>query len=273
VTKKKALDIHSSKQWAGWLTISSHGLIHHFRRRELVPNIKAAVNPFHWPQFIDSNEDFSKNTIQEALDRESHSNKDVVRDIQSYMVTRRETIGTRPCFVLMRSTRRLYIPDDILENPIIREMENVALDMVYIVNDVYSFKKEYGDNGALNNLLTVMQKDPMTGHLDLQERLDHTEKLFTVALDRFHTCRKKLPSFNRDLDQHVAAYADGLIDWVTGNIEWSAVNHRYKTFLDDRDRMNNTMRLELNSLRHKLQRFLLMIFVALTMSALVYLLL
>jgi hypothetical protein len=134
VTKKKALDIHSSKQWAGWLTISSHGLIHHFRRRELVPNIKAAVNPFHWPQFIDSNEDFSKNTIQEALDRESHSNKDVVRDIQSYMVTRRETIGTRPCFVLMRSTRRLYIPDDILENPIIREMENVALDMVYIVN-------------------------------------------------------------------------------------------------------------------------------------------
>lgn len=118
-----------------------------------------------------------------------------------------------------------------------------------------------------------MQKDLMTGHLDLQERLDHTEKLFTVALDRFHACRKKLPSFNRDLDHHVAAYADGLIDWVTGNIEWSAVNHRYKTFLDDRDRKNNTMRLELNSIRRKLQRFLLVFFVALTMSALAYLLL
>lgn len=96
--------------------------------------MKAAVDPFHWPQFIDSNADFSKNTVQEALDREAHSDKNTVRDIQSYMVTRRETIGTRPCFVLMRSTRKLYIPDDVLVNPIIKEMEDVALDMVYIVN-------------------------------------------------------------------------------------------------------------------------------------------
>jgi len=50
------------------------------------------------------------------------------------MVMRRETIGTRPCLVLMRSTRRLYIPDDVLINPIIREMEDVTLDMVYIAN-------------------------------------------------------------------------------------------------------------------------------------------
>lgn len=118
-----------------------------------------------------------------------------------------------------------------------------------------------------------MQKDLMTGHLDLQERLDHTKKLFTAALDRFHTYREKLPSFNRDLDQQVAAYADGLIDWVAGNIEWSAVNHRYKTFLDDEDRKTNTMRLELNSLRRKLQRFLLMFLVALAVSALAYFLL
>lgn len=132
--KEKTLDTHSSKLCAGWLTVPSDGVVDHFRRRELVPNIKAAVDPFHWPQFIDSNEQFSKNTVQEALDREAHSNEHVVRDIQSYMVMRRETIGTRPCLVLMRSTRRLYIPDDVLINPIIREMEDVALDMVYIAN-------------------------------------------------------------------------------------------------------------------------------------------
>lgn len=96
--------------------------------------MKAAVDPFHWPQFLDSNEDFSRNTIQEALDREAHWKKDTVRDIQSYMVMRRETIGTRPCLVLMRSTRRLYIPDDVLAHPIIKDMEDVALDMVFIVN-------------------------------------------------------------------------------------------------------------------------------------------
>ncbi|KAG6376252.1 isoprenoid synthase domain-containing protein [Boletus reticuloceps] len=241
-------------------------------RRELVPNMKAVVDPFHWPQFLDSNVHFSKNTIQEALDRESHSKKDTVRDIQSYMVMRRETIGTRPCFVLMRSIRRLYIPDDVLAHPIIREMEDVALDMVFIVNDVYSFKKEYGDNGALNNLLTVMEKDLMASHMDLQTRLDHTEKLFTAALDRFHACRKELPSFNADLDRHVAAYADGLIDWIAGNIEWSSLNHRYKTFLNGEDRKNCIMKIELDNPHRKLRRSLLIFFVVLSMPVLGYVL-
>jgi len=139
------------------------------------------------------------------------------------------------------------------------------------IQDVYSFKKEYGDNGALNNLLTVLEKDPMTSHLDLQGRLDHAEKLFAAALDRFHACRKNMPSFDQDMDQQVAAYADGLIDWAIGNIEWSCVNHRYNTFLDDKDRKNGIMRVELNSLRRKLQRFLLIFCVVLIMSALGYL--
>lgn len=118
-----------------------------------------------------------------------------------------------------------------------------------------------------------MQKDPMTAHLNLQERFDHTEKLFTAALDRFHAYKEQLPSFNGDLDQHLAAYADGLIDWIVGNIEWSSVNHRYKTFLNDGDRKNNTMRLQLDGHGRKLQRLLLIFFVALIMSVLVYLLL
>jgi len=214
---------------------------------------------------MDSNEHFSKNTIQEALDRESHKDKNVVRDIQLYLVMRRESIGTRPCFVLMRSTRRLYIPDDVLIDPTIREMENVALDMVSIVNDVYSFKKEWGDNGALNNLLTVLQKDPMTNHLDLQERLDYIEKLFKTAWDRFQACREKLPSFDPDMDQQVAAYADGLIDWIVGNIQWSSLNHRYSTFLNDADRKKNILRMELKSFRQTLLEWVLLILFVVSM--------
>lgn len=119
-----------------------------------------------------------------------------------------------------------------------------------------------------------MQKDPMTAHMDLQERIDHTGKLFTAALDRFDACRKQIPSFNQDMDQHVAAYADGLIDWVTGNIEWSAVNHRYNTFLNSGDRKKLIMRVHLDNPRLRLLRRLLLIsFVALILSVLGYLLL
>ncbi|KAF9238506.1 isoprenoid synthase domain-containing protein [Melanogaster broomeanus] len=214
-------------------------------RTELVPNMKAAIDPFHWPQFIISNDQFARNTVQEALDREAHVNKP--RKIQSYMIMRRETIGTRPCFVLMRTTRRLCIPDHVLTHPVMEELENVALDMVYIANDIYSFKKEYGENGALNNIMTVIQKDPTTNHLDLQGRFDYAAKLFREARDRFNACRDNLPSFGDvDLDRQVSAYADGLVDWVTGNIQWSIVNRRYKVFRNDADRKNSILRLSPN---------------------------
>ncbi|KAH7889591.1 isoprenoid synthase domain-containing protein [Phlebopus sp. FC_14] len=211
---------------------------------EMVSRMKDAITPFHWPQFIDSNEKFSENTVREALDREAFRDVRATHNIQAYMVMRRETIGARPCFVLMRSTRGLEIPDHVLKHPVVEEMENVALDMVYIANDIYSFKKELGDNGALNNLLTIIHKDPTTNHLDLQERIDCAGKLFKSSLNRFHAGRRTLPLFQDEfLNQQISAYADGLLDWIVGNIEWSIINHRYNTFASELERKNNLMRL------------------------------
>ncbi|KAG6334768.1 hypothetical protein ID866_4320 [Astraeus odoratus] len=231
------------------------------QRRGMVARMKSAIDPFHWPQFISSNVEFAKNTIREALDREASKDVHATRDIQSYMMTRRETIGTRPMFVLMRSTRRLYIPDEVLEHEVVADMENAALDAVYIANDIYSFKKEQGDNGALNNIITVIQKDPDTCHLDLQGSIDYAGDLFKEVLDRFHSCRQRLPSVDNDMDRYLSAYADGLIDWMIGNIEWSMVNRRYKAFCNDSDRRINVVRLDS---RHFPLLQLLLCFVLLT---------
>ncbi|KAI6045543.1 isoprenoid synthase domain-containing protein [Pisolithus marmoratus] len=211
--------------------------------KEMMARLKSAVDPFHWPQFISTNVDFARTTVREALDRESSKGVHATRDLQSYMITRRETIGTRPCLVLMRSTRRLYIPDHVLEHDAVMGMENAALDMVYIANDIYSFKKELGDNGALNNIITVILKDPDTSHLDLQGSINYAGDLFKAALDDFHACRRRIPSFDSGMDKYMSAYADGLVDWVIGNIEWSIVNNRYKVFCNDSDRRSNIMRL------------------------------
>ncbi|KAI6028505.1 isoprenoid synthase domain-containing protein [Pisolithus orientalis] len=211
--------------------------------KEMMTRLKSAVDPFHWPQFISTNVDFARNTVREALDREASKGLHATRDLHSYMITRRETIGTRPCLVLMRSTRRLYIPDSVLENNAVMGMENAALDMVYIANDIYSFKKEQGDNGALNNIITVILKDPDTSHLDLQGAINYAGDLFKAALDDFHACRGRIPSFGTEMDKFLSAYGDGLIDWAIGNIEWSVVNNRYKVFCNDSDRRSNVIRL------------------------------
>ncbi|KIJ16522.1 hypothetical protein PAXINDRAFT_176239 [Paxillus involutus ATCC 200175] len=247
-----------SHLWVNTLRDSDPGTTSHYplieiMRRELVPVIKAVVDPFHWPQFIAANELYAESIAREALAREAHPNKDAASNCQSYTDMRRETIGTRPFFVLMRSIRGLYIPDHVLAHPLVEEMENIALEMIVIANDIYSFKKDYAHNRALDNLLTVTLSDPTIDCLDLQARICYAAKLFRAALDRFHACRENLPSFDdADLDRQVSSYADGLIDCVVGNIEWCAVTRRYNTFINETDRKNNIMRL--HSRRHPISR-------------------
>lgn len=44
-------------------------------------------------------------------------------------------------------------------------------------------------------------------------------KLFNLAPDHFSVIRRKLPSFVREMDQHPALYADGLIELIVMNLE------------------------------------------------------
>ncbi|KAH7905973.1 isoprenoid synthase domain-containing protein [Hygrophoropsis aurantiaca] len=243
----------SEKNSKLWLTVlenpeagkeSRHPMIQ-IMRNGMVASLKDAVDPYHWPDFLAVNTEFAKSISGEAHDRELSKDPNATRSIDSYMMTRRETIGVRPCFVLIQSTRRLYLPDRILKHPIIEEMVNAILDTSYIANDIYSFKKEMVQNGALINIITVIHRDPGTKHLDLQGRIDYAGKLFETAIGRFQKCREMLPSFDDpDIDRQVSEYADGLLDWTVGNIQWSLVNHRYNVFNDDEDRQKNIMRLD-----------------------------
>lgn len=86
-------------------------------------------------------------------------------------------------------------------------------------------------------------EDPETSHLDLQQRIDHAGKLFKMALENFHRYRENLPCLNPEEYGYLSAYADGLVDWVVGNIEWSLVNCRYKVFYNDSERRSLVLKL------------------------------
>ncbi|KAH0825959.1 isoprenoid synthase domain-containing protein [Lanmaoa asiatica] len=215
-------------------------------RRLVYPFIRPVMGSFHWQQFLAEYEISINNMVQETHDRAAYQNKNANLDIQSYMIKRRLFCGARVCFPIVRATRCLYISDDVLASTVVQEMEEATADMVFIVNDIHSFKKEYDADGAFSNLLTVIQKDPETAHLDFQGRLDYAEKLLKAALDRFQACRRDLPSFGPEMDQYLAVYADGLLDWAIGNLQWSRVTSRYNRFTNDEDRRNNIVRLALD---------------------------
>ncbi len=74
--------------------------------------------------------------VQQAADRDVHR----IRDIEGYFEIRRETIGVKPSFIM--TGLHLSLPDMVMDDPVIKELTILAIDMVYIANDIYSYNVE-----------------------------------------------------------------------------------------------------------------------------------
>ncbi|KAF8910776.1 hypothetical protein CPB85DRAFT_1514574 [Mucidula mucida] len=86
--------------------------------------------------------------VQEALDRES---------------TQPITVEAAVPFLdLARWTFDIDLPEETLKHPVLREMEEATVDLVLwpMYVDIYSYRKEYLEDGAPNSYVTVTMKDP-----------------------------------------------------------------------------------------------------------------
>lgn len=66
--------------------------------------------------------------VQQAADR-SHS---YIRDIDSYLEVRRETVAAKPAFALLELG--MDLPDEIITHPIIQDLSIWAIDMLSLSN-------------------------------------------------------------------------------------------------------------------------------------------
>lgn len=80
-------------------------------------------------------EDYMKGTAQQAEDRD----KAHVRDIQSYFQLRRQTSGILPSFAMLEMDKEL--PDCVLEHPVIKELQLIAMDLIIISNVREKYKR------------------------------------------------------------------------------------------------------------------------------------
>ena len=74
--------------------------------------------------------------VQQAADR----NNNHIRDVDSYFEVRRDTIGAKPSFAI----NQLYmnLPDKVNNNPVIKKLCELCIDMLIIGNDLCSYKVE-----------------------------------------------------------------------------------------------------------------------------------
>lgn len=87
-------------------------------------------------RFIETFRGYTDAVVQQSADRsQSH-----VRDITSYFTIRRETIGITTSYAF--NELPYHLPDEVFENPLIKTLTELSVDMIIIANDMCSYNVE-----------------------------------------------------------------------------------------------------------------------------------
>ncbi|EDR07973.1 uncharacterized protein LACBIDRAFT_297518 [Laccaria bicolor S238N-H82] len=170
-------------------------------------------------RFIETFDFFFQSVTQQAIDRANGS----IPDLESYIALRRDTSGCKPCWALIEYANNLDIPDEVMEDPIIRSLGEAANDLVTWSNDIFSYNVEQSKGDTHNMIPVVMNQHG----LDLQSAVDFVGKMCKDAIDRFVDDRTQLPSWGPKIDRDIAVYVDGLASWIVGSLHWSFETERY----------------------------------------------
>lgn len=165
--------------------------------------------------------------MSSVVEQVSKSSTPAWRNVEEYFELRLRTIGVRPGFVYSEWVYSLSLPEVILTNRYIIELENAAAMLIILHNDILSHFGEGSDH--LYNTVAILRK--LQG-LSIQEACDLIEvKYLPETFARWESAVNRLPSWGEDLDQQVQLYIKGIKDHVICNANWRFVdlNLQYST--------------------------------------------
>ncbi|KAG2036834.1 terpenoid synthase [Suillus americanus] len=169
-------------------------------------------------RFIAALDLYLEGTMQQAIDRNEHR----IRDIQSYINVRRDTIAMKPSFALLELG--LDIPDEVMSHPIIETMTITSIDMIIIDNDIVSYNLEQARGDASHNIITIVMRELDT---DVNGAMLWVADLHMENQKKFLEAMGAIPKWGDSIDSQMREYCDGLGNWVRANYEWNFESERY----------------------------------------------
>ncbi|KAG6893153.1 hypothetical protein C0995_001404, partial [Termitomyces sp. Mi166 len=79
-------------------------------------------------RFIETFDKYTASVVQQVQDR-AHN---YIRNIDEYLLVRRETIGVKPSLTILEF--ELNLPDEVFEDPVIQRLTNACIDMIFLSN-------------------------------------------------------------------------------------------------------------------------------------------
>ncbi|KAF8513346.1 terpenoid synthase [Hysterangium stoloniferum] len=186
--------------------------------RQFWANATKTMTKTSQQRFVDAFDAYTSSVVQEAGDRDGNR----LRDIESYMKLRRETIGARPSFAILEI--EMDIPDYVIRHPIIEAITKSCVDIIIIGNDICSYNVEQAGGNTHNLIGSVMHEF----QIGLQEALQWISDLNDELVQKVLSDFARVPTFDGGIvDEQVAIYVDGLGNWVQANDSWSFESQRY----------------------------------------------
>jgi germacradienol/geosmin synthase len=154
-----------------------------------------------------------------------------IPDPIDYVEMRRRTFGSDLTMSLSRFSHGRTVPPELYRTRPVQAIEHSATDYSFLVNDVFSYRKEIEYEGELHNAVLVVRN-----FLDCSEEraFGVVDDLMKARLAEFkHAAAIELPSLfrdygiNDDVQEMLLEYVEELRNWMTGIVNWHEKVGRY----------------------------------------------
>lgn len=154
--------------------------------------------------------------LHAALSESGHKRKQQP-SVAQYMAKRPYLAGAAISTGIIPIIEGIWLADEVLQHPVLTELEQLSHNLLCWSNDLFSFSKEQADGDA-HNLVSILQQER---GLTLDEALLCVAAIYNTDMRRFVALSRQLPAFDAATDQAVAKYVDALRRHIRGHIDWS----------------------------------------------------
>ncbi|KAI0887012.1 Presilphiperfolan-8-beta-ol synthase [Annulohypoxylon maeteangense] len=143
-------------------------------------------------------------------------------DVQTFLEVRRGTVGASPAIALAEYGAGVNLPEHVYSHPALQEIVHISVDLVLLVNDVLSFRKDL-NLGVDHNLIAALMSQDRT----LQQAVDEIGSMLDNCYRRWYTALAQTPVYGEEIDLAVLKFAEACRCTAVGNLHWGFKTGRY----------------------------------------------
>lgn len=144
-------------------------------------------------------------------------------NVKDYLKLRQFTGGVYFAFEIGYLTSGIAMHNNLRNNYLIKKMLKHANNYICVVNDLFSFKKEYTSKLTDNYVyITHVKKQ-----ISIEEAIYETIEFLEEEFKRYEETVKKIVDQNCFNDPNVSKQINIVNHWIRGNIDWSMNTARY----------------------------------------------